>query len=87
MTKQTAYILRFQGFSESSTAVIFVKPNDNLDAKIMKAIQEEKAAESIESITYQLGDWGEPTTVKAVYVEDGEQITDDDITLTKTVSY
>jgi hypothetical protein len=85
--KKTAYILKYHG---QGVAVILAENDSELKEKLKDAIQEEAVAEKDAQFSLKLGemgDWGEDTTIKTSYVNDGELVEDDEFTLMKTVSY
>ena len=84
--KKEIYVLSAYG---QVKAVILAATELELGKKTALAIQEEESAEE-GTTTVNLGcigDWGEDTNIVAVYVNNGEQVTNTDYTLRKTVSY
>lgn len=85
--EKIAYILLYFG---KAVAVIMAATEEELKAKLKDAIQEEACAEKDGQFSLELGrigDWGEDTTIKTSYVNDGALVEDNEFTLMKTVSY
>lgn len=71
-------------------AVIVATSQEELMKKTALAIQEEECAEEKTTTVKfpdHMGDWGEETGIVAIYVDNGEQVTNTDYSLMKCVSY
>jgi hypothetical protein len=81
------YILKHQG---NPIAIISASSEAELKKKTGLAIRNEVSAEPNTQFELKLGrvgDWGEDTSIKTSYVQDGLFITDGEFSLMKTISY
>ena len=84
---KTSYILSHNG---SPVAVINTESITNLKTKLTRAIKEELIIDEDTQFSVligEMGDWGEDTDIKTLYLNDGQLIEDNEFVLMKTVSY
>lgn len=90
MENKIAFVLCYYS---NPVAVLIMDENETeveLKSKLERAIKEELCTDSdsqFELRMGELGDWGETTELSVTCVTDGFQVTDDEFTLMKTVSY
>lgn len=85
--EKAIFVLTYMG---KAVAAIQAESETQLKEKVATAIKEEVSAEPDTQFSLRvgrIGDWGETTTVKTDYVNDGLLIQDEEFTLTKLVAY
>ena len=87
MEKEETYVLSHYG---EVVGVIIAENEGQLLARTAGAVQDNIEADEDGQFSIEkgvLGDFGEGTFIKVMYVNEGELIIDDEFNLTKTVSY